>query len=80
MHRAGSGGPLIAGAAFAIAWTPCVGPTLGSILSAAAIEDTVGKGGVLLAAYSPASRSRSSSPPSPSTAPPRRSAGCATTM
>jgi cytochrome c-type biogenesis protein len=28
MSRAGSGGPLIAGAAFAFAWTPCVGPTL----------------------------------------------------
>jgi cytochrome c-type biogenesis protein len=52
MHRAGSGGPLIAGAAFAIAWTPCVGPTLGTILSAAATQQTVDKGGVLLAAYS----------------------------
>ena len=52
MHRAGSGGPLVAGAAFAIAWTPCVGPTLGSILTAAATQQTVGKGGVLLAAYS----------------------------
>jgi cytochrome c-type biogenesis protein len=52
MHRAGSGGPLIAGAAFAIAWTPCVGPTLGSILTAAATQDTVSKGGLLLAAYS----------------------------
>jgi cytochrome c-type biogenesis protein len=50
--RAGSGGPLIAGAAFAVAWTPCVGPTLGSILSAAAAQDTVGKGGILLAFYS----------------------------
>jgi cytochrome c-type biogenesis protein len=50
--RAGSGGPLIAGAAFAVAWTPCVGPTLGSILSAAATQDTVAKGGVLLAFYS----------------------------
>jgi cytochrome c-type biogenesis protein len=50
--RAGSGGPLIAGAAFAVAWTPCVGPTLGSILSAAATQDTVGKGGILLAFYS----------------------------
>ena len=50
--RAGSGGPLIAGAAFAFAWTPCVGPTLGSILSAAATQDTVAKGGVLLAFYS----------------------------
>src|SRR3954447_22895273 len=28
MSRAGSGGPLVAGAAFAFAWTPCVGPTL----------------------------------------------------
>lgn len=52
ISRAGSGGPLVAGAAFAVAWTPCVGPTLGSILSAAATQDTVGKGGVLLAFYS----------------------------
>jgi cytochrome c-type biogenesis protein len=52
MHRAGSGGPLVAGAAFAIAWTPCVGPTLGSILTAAATKDTVSQGGLLLAAYS----------------------------
>jgi cytochrome c-type biogenesis protein len=29
--RAGSGGPFLAGAAFAFAWTPCVGPTLGAI-------------------------------------------------
>jgi cytochrome c-type biogenesis protein len=52
MQRAGSGGPLLAGAAFAIAWTPCVGPTLGSILTAAATQETVSKGGLLLAAYS----------------------------
>ena len=52
MSRADSGGPLVAGAAFAIAWTPCVGPTLGSILTAAAVQDTVGKGGILLACYS----------------------------
>ena len=52
ISRAGSGGPLIAGAAFAVAWTPCIGPTLGSILSAAATQDTVGKGGILLAFYS----------------------------
>ncbi len=52
ISRAGSGGPLIAGAAFAVAWTPCIGPTLGSILSAAAVQDTVGKGAILLAFYS----------------------------
>ena len=52
ISRAGSGGPLIAGAAFAFAWTPCVGPTLGSILTAASVSDTVAKGGVLLLFYS----------------------------
>jgi cytochrome c-type biogenesis protein len=52
ISRAGSGGPLIAGAAFAVAWTPCIGPTLGSILSAAAVQDTVGEGAILLAFYS----------------------------
>ena len=50
--RAGSGGPLLAGAAFAVAWTPCVGPTLGSILTAASVSDTVTKGGILLLFYS----------------------------
>lgn len=52
MERAGAGGPVVAGLAFAIAWTPCVGPTLASILAAASTSDTVGKGGVLLAFYS----------------------------
>jgi cytochrome c-type biogenesis protein len=52
MERAGSGGPLIAGAAFAFAWTPCVGPTLGAVLSAAAVEDTLDQGALLLLAYS----------------------------
>jgi cytochrome c-type biogenesis protein len=51
-RRAGAGGPLIAGAAFALAWTPCVGPALASILGLAATEDTVAKGGGLLAVYS----------------------------
>src|SRR3954470_18342409 len=52
IQRAGTGGPIIAGLAFAIAWTPCVGPTLASILAAASTSDTVGKGGLLLAFYS----------------------------
>jgi cytochrome c-type biogenesis protein len=51
-QRAGSGGPLIAGAAFAIAWTPCVGPALASILGLAATQDSVAQGGGLLAVYS----------------------------
>jgi len=52
MSRVGRGGPLLAGAAFAIAWTPCVGPALASILGLAATQDTVAKGGALLAVYS----------------------------
>ena len=52
MSRAGSGGPLIAGAAFAFAWTPCVGPTLGTLLTAASVQDTVSEGAVLLRFYS----------------------------
>ncbi len=51
MRRAHTGGPIIAGLAFAVAWLPCTGPTLGAILTAASTEDTVGKGGVLLAFY-----------------------------
>ena len=52
LERAGSGGPVVAGAAFAIAWTPCIGPTLGAILSAAALSGSAGHGAVLLAVYS----------------------------
>jgi cytochrome c-type biogenesis protein len=52
ISRAGAGGPVIAGLAFAIAWTPCVGPTLASILAAASTSARVGHGGVLLAFYS----------------------------
>jgi thiol:disulfide interchange protein len=52
MQRAGRGGPLVTGAAFALAWTPCVGPTLGAILSAAALSSSALHGAVLLAFYS----------------------------
>jgi cytochrome c-type biogenesis protein len=52
MRRVATGGPVLAGFAFAVAWLPCTGPTLGAILTAAANEDTVGEGGFLLAFYS----------------------------
>jgi len=52
LTRAGKGGPVVAGAAFAVAWTPCVGPTLGAILSAAALTESVGHAAILLAFYS----------------------------
>lgn len=52
MEKAGSGGPLIAGAAFAIAWTPCVGPTLTAILALAGSSGSLFEGGLTLAVYS----------------------------
>jgi cytochrome c-type biogenesis protein len=52
IERAGTGGPVVAGVAFAIAWTPCVGPTLGAILGLASTQQGAGKGAFLLAVYS----------------------------
>ena len=52
LSRAGKGGPIIAGMAFAIAWSPCIGPTLGAILSVAAAEGSAARGALLLAVYS----------------------------
>jgi cytochrome c-type biogenesis protein len=52
MAHAGKGGPIVAGAAFAIAWTPCIGPTLGAILTAASISSSAGHAALLLAVYS----------------------------
>jgi len=49
---AGLIGSYLIGLAFAFGWTPCVGPILGTILFVAGAEDTVGRGAVLLAAYS----------------------------
>jgi cytochrome c-type biogenesis protein len=52
LQRAGSGGPVIAGAAFAVGWTPCTGPILGAVLTASAERNGVGGGAFLLLAYS----------------------------
>lgn len=51
-ERAGRGGPVVAGLAFAIAWTPCIGPTLAAILTAASLSDSAAHGAFLLAWYS----------------------------
>jgi cytochrome c-type biogenesis protein len=51
LRHAQAGGPIVAGLAFAVAWLPCTGPTLGAILTAAGTKETVGEGGVLLAFY-----------------------------
>jgi cytochrome c-type biogenesis protein len=49
---AGRGGPLVAGAAFAIAWTPCTSITLAAIFAQAAVSESAIHGGILLAFYS----------------------------
>lgn len=52
MRMAGRGGPVLAGAAFAIAWTPCTSITLGAILTQAAVSSSAAHGALLLAFYS----------------------------
>ena len=49
--RISGGGPVLLGAGVAVGWTPCVGPTLGAILTLAASAPTVGLGTLLLIAY-----------------------------
>ncbi len=51
MQRAGKGGPVLTGAAFALAWTPCTGPTLGAIVTAAGTSNSAAHGAFLLAVY-----------------------------
>ena len=45
-------GAFIIGVAFAFGWTPCIGPILAGILTVAAAQKTVGRGILLLSAYS----------------------------
>jgi len=52
LRHAEKGGPLVAGAAFAIAWTPCTSITLGAILTQAAVSSSAAHGALLLAFYS----------------------------
>jgi cytochrome c-type biogenesis protein len=51
MQRAGRSGPVLTGAAFALAWTPCTGPTLGAITTAASTSSSAYRGAFLLAIY-----------------------------
>lgn len=48
----GAGGAFLTGLAFAIGWTPCVGPILGGILTVAGNQDGWAAGLVLLIFYS----------------------------
>ena len=51
MERAGRSGPVLTGVAFAVAWTPCTGPTLGAIVTAAGTSSSALRGAFLLAIY-----------------------------
>jgi cytochrome c-type biogenesis protein len=51
MERAGRSGPILTGAAFALAWTPCTGPTLGAIITATGVSGSAAHGAFLLAVY-----------------------------
>ena len=50
--RLGALAPPVMGMAFAFGWTPCIGAILGPVLTLAGDQDTVGKGVLLLGAYS----------------------------
>jgi len=45
-------GGFLLGLAFALGWTPCIGPVLAAILSVAASRDTAAEGAALLGLYS----------------------------
>ncbi|HWK17888.1 MAG TPA: cytochrome c biogenesis CcdA family protein [Solirubrobacteraceae bacterium] len=51
MERAGRSGPILTGAAFALAWTPCTGPTLGAIIGATGSTSSAAHGAILLIFY-----------------------------
>ncbi len=51
-QASGPVGGFLLGLAFAIGWTPCIGPVLAAILSVAASRDTAYEGAALLAVYS----------------------------
>jgi cytochrome c-type biogenesis protein len=50
--RLGGWAPPVMGVAFGFAWTPCIGPVLTVILATASLQETLGRGVMLLVAYS----------------------------
>jgi cytochrome c-type biogenesis protein len=52
LERFGPATAPVAGAAFGLGWTPCIGPVLGTVLGFAALGQDLGRAAVLLTAYS----------------------------
>ena len=56
LARAGQGGGIVGaallGGAFALGWTPCIGPVLGAIIGLASFDGESARGTMLLGAYS----------------------------
>ncbi|MDA0364724.1 MAG: sulfite exporter TauE/SafE family protein [Chloroflexi bacterium] len=52
LARAGYPRSFLIGSAFSVAWSPCIGPILGVVLTLAATSGTAAQGGLLLLAYS----------------------------
>jgi len=52
LHIGKPSSSFVVGSAFAVGWTPCVGPILGAILTLAATSTTVYQGAFLLAVFS----------------------------
>jgi len=51
LQRVGPTGPLLIGASLGVAWTPCAGPVLASVLALAASAQAPGKSAALLGLY-----------------------------
>lgn len=51
LPAAGLAGAPVFGAVFALSWTPCIGPTIGAVLTLGLIEGQQGRAAVLAAAY-----------------------------
>ena len=51
LPRAGLAGAPLVGAAFGLAWTPCLTPTVGAVYALSISQNTAGRGAILAAAY-----------------------------
>lgn len=52
VNHYGATASFVVGGAFALGWSPCIGPILATILGLAAVRESVGEGALLLSVYS----------------------------